>query len=520
MRALFAAIAVVLVSGAAQAQDIVSEHADATSVTLYHADGISTSDLLHAGANSYIRSLGLAFITETRTVDLPAGPATIHFRGVTSTMVPQTADIQGLPTGMVERNFDYDLLSPGSLLAKSIGKTVQLVRKDPKTSKDIAQTAIVRSGPQGAVLEIDGKFEALHCSGLPEKIVFDNLPEGLSDTPTLSVRTLAPSAGRYTVTLSYIATGLNWSADYIAHIRPDGRGLDLTGWLTLANFSDTGFAHVPLAVVAGRLNTTGDDTPVDAAPVVLATNCWPTDISWAKQIPIAVSAFAGADKSMPPPPPPPAPMNAVAQQEFKIIEARALGDYKIYTLPEPATMNARQTKQIQFLNQPDVTFEKVYRYRNGADARSADVLIRLDNKAETGLGKPLPAGSISVMEHGPDSGLVFAGQAAIGDTAVGLPMEIETGRAMDVAVVHRLTQSVKSGSGKTMRRADTFEITVENGKPIPVAFELQQYLYDGARITDESRPHIVKAGNAVWPVTLGAGARVTLTFTLDTPSPS
>ena len=44
----------------------------------------------------------------------------------------------------------------------------------------------------------------------------------------------------------------------------------------------------------------------------------------------------------------------------KLAEQGELGDYKIYTLPEPTTVAARQTKQVRFLDQPSVTYERVY----------------------------------------------------------------------------------------------------------------------------------------------------------------
>jgi hypothetical protein len=529
---LRAILAGVLLCGAAQAQDVVSPRAGAITVTLYHDDELGTSDLTHPDTASGVRDQGLAFITETRVVDLPAGPATIHFRGVASTIVPQTADVQGLPAGVAERNFDYDLLSPGSLLAKSIGKTVHLVRRDPRTGKRTDETAIIRSGPAGVMLEIDGKLEALRCSGLPEKLVLDSTPDGLTDTPTLSLRTMAPASGRYTVTLSYIATGLNWSADYVAHIRPGGRTLDLTGWVTLANFSETSFGRVPVQVVAGLLNSTGEDKPVDPTALALSTQCWPTDIEWGTRVmsqqlrdrlsgripqmglysTSPVSATDGGE--------------VVVVTGSRIPDPRALGDYKIYTLPEPTTLSAMQTKQVQFLDRPGVAFDKVYRYAvdpwSGppeAHLDGADILLRLKNKAETGLGKPLPAGTVSVMEPA-RGGLVFAGQDAIRDTAVGLPVEIQTGHALDVTVTHRVTLTDIADSGAGKHTLATVEATVENDKPIPVQFELQQSLdLEGSRIASESREHTLARGSAVWSITLKPGERVTVDYTLELPTP-
>lgn len=507
--------------------DVISAHPDNVAVTFYHEDAVNTSELLRAGENSPIRNSGLAFVTETRTIDLPAGPAVVKFEGVTSTMVPQTASVDGLSAGVLEQNFDYDLLSPGSLLAKSIGETVRLVRTDAKSGKHVEETAIIRSGPDGAMFEINGKFEALRCSALPEKLVFEHIPGGLTDTPTLSVRTMAPVAGRYTIKLSYIATGLNWSADYVAHIKPGTNTLELRGWLTLANFSDTNFDHVPVNAVAGHLQTTGKDQPVRAQPLVLATNCWPTNIDWATypRSPALLARLAGRgnpEDAMYSP----VPVTAVAQQEMKFegttgIEARALGDYKLYPLPEPVTVAARQTKQIQFLYRPDVSFERIYQYSVYGDAvdrnQRTEIVLHLHNRTEDGLGKPLPAGGVSVFETTPDGSPVFAGEDAIGDMAENLPIEVKTGRAMDVPIEARVTERTTTGSGRGRNMQEKVEITVENRKSVPIVFEIRQSALDEMHI-DSDEHFESESGFAVWRFHLAPGERETLRYATRRPA--
>lgn len=519
MKLRHASLAALLLSAGAATADTVSPAPDAVAVTLYHADGLSTAELLHPESNPWILDEGLALITETRQVDLPAGPSEIRFRGVASTMVPQTADIAGLPAGALERNFDYDLLSPGSLLAKSIGSTVHLIRTDPKTGKSVDRTAIVRTGPDGAMLEIDGKLEALRCSGLPERLVFDKAPDGLTDTPTLSVRTNAPAAGRYTVKLSYIATGLNWSADYVARVH--GATLDLAGWLTLANFGSTGFARVPISAVAGKLNVTGEDTPIHPQALALATHCWPTNIDWATHRRLLKARFADLQST---------PVNAsaspvetvVVTAEERVSDPRQLGDYKLYELPEPTDMPAHETKQVRFLDARDVPFQRLYRYRVGdeSDGRGnpATMVLRLANTAEGGLGKPLPAGEIAVTEPGPGETPIFVGQQGTRDVPIGLPVEIETGEVFSVQVEETLADEKKIAAGDGQRTQRTRDFEIANNRSETVAFELWQDLYGGeAKILSETRPHVVDRGAAIWRIALKPGERVQMRFAIDAP---
>ena len=126
------------------------------------------------------------------------------------------------------------------------------------------------------MLEVDGRLEALGCSGLAEKLIFERMPAGLADEPTLSMRIRVPDAGRYSIALSYLSLGLDWSADYIARIDPGGQTLDLEGWITLVNRSSTTFADAPTEVVAGTLSRDREETqPPEVTAVVQRANCWP-----------------------------------------------------------------------------------------------------------------------------------------------------------------------------------------------------------------------------------------------------
>lgn len=250
MRVL-AAVLLALALTSAKA-DVVSQRPDAVSVTLYDGGTDGSLSGLSIWSSRYF-----GFISETRVVDLPAGRSTIRFRDVASSLVPESVRIEGLPDGSVERNFDYNLLGPRSLLEHSVGRTVHVVRTDPKTGKETREDAVVRATSQGAILDAGGRIEALHCGGPPERLEFDEVPAGLTDAPTYAIAANVATAGRYTIKLTYIAMGMGWSANYVAHIHPDGRALDLAGWVTLANVGDTSFRDAPVDVVAGRLNDDG-----------------------------------------------------------------------------------------------------------------------------------------------------------------------------------------------------------------------------------------------------------------------
>jgi hypothetical protein len=526
MRRAAAGLAALLAAAAMAQGETLSPGPDAASVTIYHYGYASTDDLLHADPQDLESEYGIAVVSEYREIDVPAGPAEIRFRGVASSMVPESAQIEGLPAGVVEQNFDYDLLSPGSLLAKSIGQTVHLIRTDPKTGKETDTPAIVRTGPDGAMLEIDGKLEALHCSALPERLVFDKTPDGLTDTPTLAVRTNAPLAGHYRVRLSYIATALNWSADYVAHVRPGGNTLDLSGWVTLANFGTTGFKQVPIYTVAGKLNTSGNDTLAAPHAATAAPLCWPMDVRWwhrptpedlkARQ----VNSIGEGDLEYSP------ATETVIVTGSRIPDPRALGDYKIYALPEPTDLPAHETKQVQFLDLRDVPFKRVYTYYaspeddNGTDDQGepARLVLRLTNKQESGLGKPLPAGLVAVTETGRGgAGDVYVAQSGIKDIPVGLDFEIPAAEMVRVAVKQRLVSEEHIGKGDDAHVHRSFAIEIANDRDDAIDFELTMPTgsYE-AQILSESRPHEGSGSGAVWRLHLLPGTREEMQVTVDT----
>jgi len=505
-------LAIAVLAAEPAAAQIVSEAPQAASITIYRA-GPAPED----GGRDMGPGEGLAQITETRTIEVPAGRGRVSFRGVADTIVPQTVAIEGLPGAVLERNQDYDLLSPGALVKASLGETVRLVRTNRATGKVTDQPAVIRSAADGVVLQTAEGLEALSCSGAPERLVFDKAPEGLADKPTLSVLTDTPKAGRYTVRLSYLATGFTWRADYVAHVRPDGRTLDLIGWLTLTNRTAANFGQAPTEVVAGELSRSDDTRPTIATPAPLILSCWPRALA-------------------PPPAPPPPPAMAYAapmmaaradiQEIMVTAQKRAqqsdLGDYKLYTLPEPTTVAARQTKQVLFLDETAIRFERIYAYRLYAGAGkvseedipdAADIVLRLQNTREAGLGKPLPSGVFAVMEADAAGRPILAGEhRAERDTPVGLPLELTIGRAMDVTVSPRVVSNAEEKDGGRYEVAVEFE----NRKPAPVVVQYRHAPYGlDFRVEKESERHGTKAGDVMWTLRLAAGEHRVLRYTVS-----
>ena len=265
------ALTIVALAASASAQT-VSPGPEAVTVSVYRNPDRSSDTAIELDNLN-----GFALVTETRRIAIPAGDGVLRFEGVASGILPESAIVSGLPEGVIEKNQDANLLSPASLLGANTGRRVHIRRTVRKTGKTTETDAVIRSGPDGAVvLQTAAGFEALQCTGLPEGIVYDGLPSDLSAKPTLSVRTHSPRAAEVTVTLSYLAANFDWQANYVATIADDGAHVDLFGWVTMASADDTSLVRAQALAVAGHVNREGGAEPIEPADPEVRLQCWPS----------------------------------------------------------------------------------------------------------------------------------------------------------------------------------------------------------------------------------------------------
>jgi hypothetical protein len=454
---------------------------------------------------------GYALITETRRVRIPVGDAEIRFEGVAGGILPESAIVSGLPDGVVEKNQDAWLLSPASLLDRSLGKRVHIRRTSAATGQVTEYEAVIRSGAQGAVvLQTAQGHEALRCSGLPETIIYPQVPDGLSAKPTLSVRTRSARAAEATVTLSYLASGFDWQANYVATLDSDGRKLELFAWVTLANGDETSFANADTQTVAGRLNRVDSRRADPPIREPLNLNCWP--MATTSDIPEDMPLPPGVPP--PPPAPPPPPMMMEAADQIVVTGARVsrkavqeeLGDLKLYQIPEPVTVAANSQKQVAMLEKPAVKIQSLYRRRFFAGEQEPSGAIRVittKNRSAEGLGLPLPAGRIVLFAAGYQRP-VLIGEGVIDDSAVGEDVEVELAEASGVVAQQRRISSDEN------TEAVDWEIRVTNDRSVPVTFEAE--LGDPeTRIVSRTRLG-TREGMALWTVRVPANGEARLRY--------
>jgi hypothetical protein len=476
---------------------------------------------------------GFALIRETRVIRIPAGETRVRFEGVADGIEPVSAIVSGLPGGLIERNRDAALLSPETLIAATAGKAVTLVRSNRRTGKAERVSGTITASNDGVVFHTADGFEALQCSGFPEDVEFTSTA-GLAAAPTLSilVRTAAPLTQE--VTLSYLARGFDWAADYSATLSPDGKTLDLGAWVTLGNSNGIGFPSAHTQVVAGKLNRETDEVdPIDLGGPVIA-RCWPqgktSDVAIlqiARDASERRSAALAAPMAL-------AAKSAGALEEIMVtgsrIQQEQLGDLKLYRVPERTTVASRQSKQVRLLDRQAIPVRILYTAfvspeETEGQSQIAKVLLRTRNVKESHLGLPLPSGRLSLFEHhGEDSLLV--NEAPVRDTAVNEEVEIDAGTSNDVHVVTVAEETnIDEGTAKTISlvpgislrnvaETGTGRTEISNARSAPIEFELRMRLPDGVRVIRADHRVGTKNGQPIFRLTVPANGTLTVRYQL------
>jgi hypothetical protein len=495
---------------AAQEAAVLSAAPDAVAVTIYRAPDRAADQAMNLGWLE-----GFALITETRTVEIPAGEATIRFEGVAGGILPESALVTGLPAGVREKNLDADLLSARNLYARAFGRPVILRRHRGKDGKGAVteERAVIRSAPDGAaILQTKDGFEVANCGrGIEDALAYTEMPEGLSAKPTLSVRTESPVATRATITLSYLAWGFDWQTNYVVSLDPATGKADMLAWVTLASSDPTSFADAATAVVGGKVNREDAQERPEAQDRELVLQCYlggrpvPSPAvmqgemaAMSMMAPMSASIIVSAQRRS-------APMMEAAVK----VTAEGLGDLKLYRVPVPTTVASNAQKQVMMHDLQGVKFKVFHTatLEDGSDNQAA-IKLRTRNRKEEGLGVALPGGPAAVFEpHGDERLLV--GRGGIGNYAVGEDVELTLGASPGVQV------QVRTTAGTSKQR--DLEATVTNANPWPISFEGTVSLDDGDLIEKPSSRLTRKFGRPIWTAAVPANGTATLRYRVVNP---
>ena len=271
-----------------------------------------------------IYNQGTALVQDRRTFDLSAGLNTIDFTDVASGIDPTSVTFVSLTdplgTSVLEQNYVYDLVDSSALLA-ALPRPAD--HRDHDRRHAVRRNAAERRTTARSFCgRMTGRWSS---SARPISATFAirKLPGGLITRPTLRWMVQAAQDGPQQVELTYLTSGMNWSADYNVLLATDNQSLDLNGWVTLNNTSGAAYKDAQVKLVAGDVNR---------LPQPQVSCCL---TQWR-----AIEAAHAAP--------------AVQQRNFS--------EYKLYEVSRPVTVGANETKQVEFVTAAHVPAHTFFVY--------------------------------------------------------------------------------------------------------------------------------------------------------------
>ena len=462
---------------------LVSGHAAAT----FHDEHTSTlEDQSEVAVTIYNDQLAL--VKDLRTIRLDSGFNKLAFREVSAQMRPETALLRSLdyPNGfhLIEQNFDFDLLTPQKLLEKYVGKKVRVVKTHPTTGREKLLDAVVLSVNNGVVLKIGDRIE----TGIPGRVVFDEVPGNLRDRPTLVMQLNSATSKEQKLQLSYLTGGLSWRADYVAELDESDEFVDLTGWVTLTNQSGATYKNAKLQLVAGDVNRVQNEFKEANRKFEML-----------------------AEESM--------------AAENDMVE-EVLFEYHLYTLQRPTTIKENQTKQVSLLSATKIPVKKEfllkghdYYYHSSygmiGQKLKVGVFVEFDNDKKSNLGLPLPKGVVRVYKNDKSGNAQFVGEDHIDHTPKKEEVRLKLGDAFDVTADKKQTNFKKAHAIGKYNYAYTvsFQIDLKNAKSEEVEVVVHEPIPGDWKMKKQSHKHEkVTSGTAEWKIKVPAEGKTTLTY--------
>ncbi len=443
----------------------------------------TAADRSDASITIYNSNLGL--VRETRKVTLPTdGRCELRCGDVASNINSATVLVKALDDpktfSVIEQNYEYDLISPSKLMTKYVGKQVKIEDRNDYTNTSKMIDATLISNNEGPVYKIGDQIRL----GYPGQVILPQIPENLFSVPTLDW-ICTSSKSKQTLDISYLTSGMSWSADYVAVLDSSDSKIDLSGWITLNNQSGASFDNATLKLVAGDVNRVAENV----MPAPMARHM-------AKAM---MEDMAGG--AMP------------TEESFF--------EYHLYTLPFKTSLHDNQTKQVSLLAASNVNAVKQFsvdggsspwNYRSGSDSTKlpVDVTINFRNSKENNLGMPMPKGTVRVYKRDNAGTQIFAGEDAIEHTPENEDLHLSIGKAFDIVAVKKQTDYVRHSD----REHETaWEFSVRNHKKSAITLNLNEHFYGEWKIVQSSQPFKkTGAGTGVCTVSVPADGNVVVKY--------
>ncbi|MGB8658184.1 MAG: DUF4139 domain-containing protein [Candidatus Zixiibacteriota bacterium] len=426
----------------------------------------------------YNSDLGL--VKDVRELDFQKGKSIIKFTDVAAQIDPTSVHFMPVDASdhvsILEQNYQYDLVSSSKILEKYVDKEIELFTKSTPTAgqeKSYKGTLLSYSNENVTIQEPGGAIRIIRLDEVRD-LYFPTLPEGLITRPTLVWLLDSQVSGKKKAEVSYLTSGINWHAEYVAVVDQKDQNLELAGWVSIDNRSGATYQDAKMKLIAGEVHRVQEAPPS----------------RYGKGLALEMAA---------------------APSQF---EEKPFFEYHLYTLLRPATIKDNEIKQVSLFPSAEVKVKKIFTYDGAKDDKNVRVELEFKNAESEGLGMPLPQGKIRVYQADVDKSLEFVGEDQIDHTPKDEKVRVFLGNAFDLVGERKKTDFKQISDDVT---EESYQIKLRNHKEESVEVVAAEHLYSYVQweIKESSLPYEKKDASTIeFKIQLAKDQEATLNYTV------
>lgn len=277
--------------------------------------------------------------------------------------------------------------------------------------------------------------------------------------------------------LVYLTEGFDWDAVYRLIVQTEGTRATLLTEAFVKNGSDVDFTNLNLQLVEGELKRIGK---------VSRRRGGPEGVRFKAQL---------------------------AFDEGTLPTEERLGDYHIYTIPEPLAFRGSENITIRIYDPRAITYQKTYLFENSERSQREEPLAVeyvFANTDENNLNVPLPEGKIELYLQTSSGNLEFTGEDRIKQVPRGGTATLIAGRAFDVVGKRRVLNYDRQRKSEEA----SIEIQVTNTRTDTVQVRLIEHITGDWVIREASDNYLKKDASTIHiPLTVLPEASKVVTYT-------
>ena len=395
----------------------------------------------HAEVSVTVYNQDLGLVKDVRELEFQKGKSVIKFTDVAAQIDPTSVHFKPVEASdkvaILEQNYQYDLVSSSKILEKYIDKEIEIFTKGEGTSgqeKSYKGILLSYSGENLTLKEPEGAIRIVRLNEVRD-MYFPSLPEGLITKPTLVWLLDSQVSGKRKAEVSYLTSGINWHAEYVAVVDQPDQNLELAGWVSIDNRSGATYEEAKVKLIAGEVHRV-------------------------REVLIPPRLAKGEVMEM-----------AAGAPQF---EEKPFFEYHLYTLLRPATIKDNEIKQVSLFPTTDVKVKKIFTYDGAREEKSVKVEVEFKNSQAEGMGMPLPKGKIRVYKADVDKSLEFVGEDLIDHTPKDEKVRVFLGNAFDIVGERKRIDFKQISKDVT---EESYEIKLRNHKEEAAEVVVVEHLY-------------------------------------------